>query len=225
MSNSSSDRRAALRGVPFFAELAEDSLDLLIEHSRSLTLRKNTILMSEGETGESMYIVIAGSIRVFVSDEEGNEIVLFLEGPGSYLGEISLLDDEPRTASAITLEKTEVLAISKAGFLACLERNPETAFLIVRTMTDRLRRATRTIRSLALDNVYQRLASKFRELAQAGEDGCRRMPRKFSNQELGEMIGASREMVGKIVNDLAKGGYIEQVDRRWCLLKELPDNW
>ena len=225
MRNGSSDRHAALRGVPFFAELGDEGLGILLEHARTLTLRKNTILMSEGETGESMYIVLAGSIRVFVGDEEGNEIVLFLEGPGSYLGEISLLDDEPRTASAITLEKTEVLAISKAGFLACLERNPEVAFLIVRAMTERLRRATRTIRSLALDNVYQRLASKFRELAATGEDGLRRMPRKFSNQELGEMIGASREMVGKIVNDLARGGYIEQVDRRWCLRKELPDNW
>ena len=225
MRNGSSDRHAALRGVPFFAELGDEGLEILLEHSRSLVLRKNTILMSEGETGESMYIVIEGSIRVFVGDEEGNEIVLFLEGPGSYLGEISLLDDEPRTASAITLEKTEVLAISKAGFLACLESNPEVAFLIVRALTERLRRATRTIRSLALDNVYQRLASKFRELAATGEDGLRRMPRKFSNQELGEMIGASREMVGKIVNDLARGGYIEQVDRRWCLRKELPDNW
>ena len=224
MLNASLERRDVLRGVPFFSELDDEELDRLLEHSRALTLRKNTILMSEGETGESMYVVLSGSLRVFVGDEDGREIVLFLEGPGNYVGEISLLDDEPRTASAITLEKTEVLAIAKAGFLACVERNPRVALLIIREMTRRLRRSTQTIRSLALDNVYQRLASKFRELA-TSEDGLRRMPRKFSNQELGEMIGASREMVGKIVNDLAEGGYIRQVDRRWCLLKDLPDNW
>ena len=224
MRNAASERRAALRGVPYFAELAEEELEWLLEQARTLTLRKNTILMSEGETGESMYIVLSGTIRIFVSDREGHEIVLYLEGPGSYIGEISLLDDEPRTASAITLEKSEVLAISKTAFLACLERNPEVAFLIIRSLAQRLRRSTSAIRSLALDNVYQRLASKLRELSRE-EDGLRRMPRRFSNQELGEMIGASREMVGRIVNELARGGYIEQVDRRWCLLKELPDNW
>lgn len=224
MQNGSPDRHEKLRGIPFFAELDDQMLDLLLEHSRTLALRKNTILMSEGETGESMYLVLSGSLRVFVSDEEGREIVLNIEGPGSYLGEISLLDAEPRTASAMTLEKTEVLAIAKTGFLACLDQNPRVALLIIHAMTLRLRRATNTIRSLALDNVYQRLASKFRELSTI-EDGVRCLPRKFSNQELGEMIGASREMVGKIVNDLAKGGYIEQIDRRWRLLRELPDNW
>ena len=183
--------------------------------------------MSEGETGESMYIVIAGSIRVFVGDEEGNEIVLFLEGPGSYLGEISLLDDEPRTASAITLEKTEVLAISKAGFLACLERNPEVALLIVRAMTDRLRRATHTIRSLALDNVYQRLASKLRELSrQSGDDGLAAHAEEVlepgARRDDRRVAGDGRQASSTIST---KGGYIEQVDRRWCLLKELPDNW
>jgi len=225
MRNGLSDRYEALRGVPFFATLGDDALDRLLEQSRSLTLRKHAVLMSEGEMGESMYIVLSGSIRIFVSDEQGHEIVLDIEGPGSYIGEISLLDDEPRTASAMTLEKCEVLMIAKTAFLDCVERHPEVAILIIRSMTVRLRRATDAIRSLALDNVYQRLASKFRELARVEADGVARMPRKFSNQELGEMIGASREMVGKIVNELAKGGYIEQVDRRWCVLRKLPDNW
>jgi len=224
MQNGSPERHDVLKGVPFFSELSEAALDQLLEHSRTLRLRRNTILMSEGETGESMYIVCSGSVKIFVSDQDGREIVLYIEGPGSHIGEISLLDDEPRTASAITLEATTVFAIPKAGFVSCLEQNPEVALSIIRSMTHRLRRATDAIRSLALDNVYQRLASKLRQLSII-EDGVHLLPRRFSNQELGEMIGASREMVGKIVNDLAKGGYIEQVDRRWCLRKDLPENW
>lgn len=218
------DQYAVLKNVPLFSELDADALDLLLAHSRSLSFRKNTVLMSEGETGESMYVVRSGSIKIFVSDEDGHEIVLYIEGPGSYIGEISLLDDAPRTASAVTLEKTEVLAISKSGFLTCINQNPEIAFLIIGSMTHRLRRATNTIRSLALDNVYQRLASKLHELAEE-VDGLKILPRKFSHQELGYMIGASREMVGKIMNDLAEGEYIELRERRWCMLKDLPNKW
>ena len=99
------DQYAVLKNVPLFSELDADALDLLLTHSRSLSFRKNTVLMSEGETGESMYVVRSGSIKIFVSDEDGHEIVLYIEGPGSYIGEISLLDDAPRTASAVTLEK------------------------------------------------------------------------------------------------------------------------
>ena len=131
------DQYAVLKNVPLFSELDAEALDLLLAHSRSPTFRKNTVLMSEGETGESMYVVRSGSIKIFVSDEDGHEIVLYIEGPGSYIGEISLLDDGPRTASAVTLEKTEVLEISKSGFLACINQNPEIAFLIIGSMTHR----------------------------------------------------------------------------------------
>lgn len=224
MQNGPPERHEILKGVPFFSDLGGAALDQLLENSRTLRLRKNTILMSEGETGESMYIVCSGTVKIFVSDEGGHEIVLYIEGPGSHIGEISLLDDEPRTASVMTLEQTDVLAIPKADFVSCLEQNPAVALSIIRSMTLCLRRATDTIRSLALDNVYQRLVSKFSQIAVV-EDGVQCLPRRFTNQELGDMIGASREMVGKIVKDLERGGYIEQTDRRWCLRKELPDNW
>jgi CRP/FNR family cyclic AMP-dependent transcriptional regulator len=224
MHNSSGNQYDLLKSIDLFEGLDEESLEILQQNARALSFRKNTVLMSEGETGESLYIVKSGSIKVYVSDGEGHEIVLEVEGPGSYIGEVSLLDNEPRTASAITLESTEVLAVSKSVFVDCVNRNPDVAIVIIRAMTRRLRRATNTIRSLALDNVYQRLSAKLRELAEASGDTYA-LSRKFSNQELGDMIGASREMVGKILNDLTAGGYIEQRNRRWHLLRELPANW
>ncbi len=86
-------------------------------NARLLSFRKNAVLMSEGESGESLFILKIGSVKVYVSDGQGNEIVLDDLRPGTYFGEVSLLDDEPRTASAITLERTEVLAVSKSVFL------------------------------------------------------------------------------------------------------------
>ena len=213
-----------LKSVPIFTDLDEQALDQVLAHARTLTFKKNTILMSEGETGECMYLIQSGSVKIYVSDDDGNELILFVEGPGSYIGEISLLDDAPRTASAVTLEKTQVLVVSKAAFMDCISRSPDIAFHIIRAMTKRLRRATEGISGLALKNVYQRLALKLIDLSEE-VDGGRRLPRKYSHQELASMIGSSREMVSKILAELTKGEYIALREQRLHLLKNLPHDW
>ena len=213
-----------IKQVDFFSDLDPQSVEFLVTRSRMLTFRKNSILMSEGETGESMYIIESGSVKVFISDTNGSELTLFVEGPGNYLGEISLLDDEPRTASAITLENTRVLVISKALFLECIDLNPKLAFRIIRVLTQRLRKATDDIRNFALGNVYQRLALKLIELS-VDQDGIRCLQRKYSQQEFANMIGSSREMVGKLLSDLDEGGYITTHDTKLRLLKKLPHDW
>ncbi|MBX2825750.1 MAG: Crp/Fnr family transcriptional regulator [Gammaproteobacteria bacterium] len=218
------DSQNLLKNIPIFTDLDDEALALVLSKARSLTFRKNAVLMSEGETGECLYVIQSGSVKVFVSDEEGNELILFIEGPGSYLGEISLLDDQPRTASAVTLEKTQVLVIAKSAFMECIELNPEIAFRIIRAMTQRLRRSTDNIRGLALKNVYQRLALKLIELS-VEENERRYLPRKYSHQELASMIGASREMVGKILAELTKGEYVQVQENRLHLKKALPHDW
>jgi len=218
------DTELLVKQVDLFADLDSDSLELLLAHSRILNFRKNAVLMTEGESGECMYIIQSGSIRIYVSDENGNELTVFVQGAGSYIGEISLLDDSPRTASAIALEQTSVLLISKAAFCNCIENNPQIAFKILKAVTQRLRKATNDIRNLALKNIYQRLADKLIELS-IYQDGVRQLPRKYSQQELANMIGASREMVGRILSDLSSSGYIGTQDSRYQLLKDLPHDW
>jgi len=164
-------------------------------------------------------------VKIFVGDDDGREIILYEKGPGSYIGDIALLDDEPRSASVVTLEKTRVLSISKDDFLNCLEKNPALSLAIIRTLTKRLREATLGIRSLALDNVYRRLADKLMELAIEDQSGELALSKKYSQQELGNMIGASREMVGKVISELIKGEYIEFSDKRIRILRQLPRNW
>jgi len=219
-----SDQQAVLKNIPIFTELDDQALSTVLSRARKLVFRKNTLLMSEGEPGQSMYVILSGAVKVFVADEDGAELTLFLEGPGSYIGEISLLDDSPRSASVTTIEKTEVLAISKDVFLDSIASHPEISFQIVRSMTRRLRWATDMVRSLALKNVYQRLALKLIELTE-DEDGALVIPRKLSHQELANMIGSSREMVGKVLAELTKGGYIELKNQRICLLRTLPHDW
>lgn len=214
-----------LRQVDLFQHLTEKQLEDLAAQARELSFRKHAVLMTEGDAGESMYVIKSGSVKVFVSDDEGRELVLYQQGKGAVIGDISLLDDEPRSASVSTLEATTALMIGKQAFLECLRTSPEMAINIIRSLTQRLRDATEGSRSLALDNVYRRLADKLQELCTGDEEVSRATPRKYSHQELGNMIGASREMVGKVMAELVKGEYLEVRDGRIHLLKKLPRNW
>ena len=218
------DAIETLRQVELFEHLTDEQLALLAAQSRELSFRKHAVLMTEGDVGESMYVMTSGLAKVFVSDEDGKELVLYQQGPGAVIGDIALLDDEPRSASVSTLEKSTALMIGKGAFLDCLRESPEMGINIIRSLTRRLRTATDGSRSLALDNVYRRLADKLQELA-VDEDGTPTLPKKHSHQELGNMIGASREMVGKVMAELVKGEYVEVRDGRIALARKLPKNW
>ncbi|MBX2835927.1 MAG: Crp/Fnr family transcriptional regulator [Gammaproteobacteria bacterium] len=214
-----------LRPVELFQHLSDEQLTSLAEHSREVQFRKNAVLMTEGDRGESMYVITSGAVKVFVSDEEGKELVLYEQGPGAVIGDIALLDDEPRSASVSTLDKTTALMIGKSSFVQCLKDSPEMSLGIIRSLTQRLRDATEGSRSLALDNVYRRLADKLQELSISDGDSQPRLEKKYSHQDLGNMIGASREMVGKVMAELVKGEYVELQDGIIYLKKKLPKNW
>lgn len=214
-----------LRPVELFAHLNDEQLAQLAAHSREVQFRKNAILMTEGDAGESMYVIQSGLVKVFVSDEDGKELVLYEQGPGAVIGDIALLDDEPRSASVSTLDKTTALMIGKSGFIQCLKESPEMGLGIIRSLTQRLRQATEGSRSLALDNVYRRLADKLQELSVGSAETEQHLEKKYSHQELGNMIGASREMVGKVMAELVKGEYIQLQDGVIHILKKLPRNW
>ncbi len=219
-----------LRPVELFQHLSEEQLALLAEHSREVQFRKNAILMTEGDMGESMYVIQSGMVKVFVSDEDGKELVLYEQGAGAVIGDIALLDDEPRSASVSTLDKTTALMIGKSSFIQCITQSPEMSLGIIRSLTQRLRQATEGSRSLALDNVYRRLADKLQELGVEKPDNGKsqnafQLEKKYSHQDLGNMIGASREMVGKVMAELVKGEYVELQDGIIHVHKKLPRNW
>ena len=214
-----------LRPVELFQHLNDDQLSLLAEHSREVNFKKNAILMTEGDRGESMYVITSGQVKVFVSDDDGKELVLYQQGAGAVIGDIALLDDEPRSASVSTLEKTTALMVAKSGFKQCISQSPEMSLGIIRSLTQRLRQATEGSRSLALDNVYRRLADKLQELQINDGSEFGHLDKKYSHQELGNMIGASREMVGKVMAELIKGEYIELHEGVVHISKRLPKNW
>lgn len=213
-----------LANIPLFSSLAEAELQALASHAQRRSFPKHTVLMTEGETPDALYVIEQGKVKVFLNDEAGREVILAYEETGSYLGEIALLDEEPRSASVMTLEATRVCIVSKADFRACLAANPNVALGIISALTRRVRKLTEDVRSLALRNVYQRLVEKFTELADE-EDGILVVREKLTQQDIANLIGASREMVSRVMRDLTSGGYISTSGRTIRILRKLPHGW
>jgi CRP/FNR family cyclic AMP-dependent transcriptional regulator len=152
--------------------------------------------------------VISGRLKVLMSDDEGREVILSMLGPNEYFGEMGLIDDSPRSASVVTLESCELLVLLKRDFRKCLSENFEMAMTVMRGLVKRLREADKKIGSLALMDVYGRVARLLLEMSET-IDGQHVVTRKVAKQDIAKMIGASREMVSRVMKDLQVGGYIE----------------
>ena len=202
------ENKAFLRRVPLFSGLTESQLDTLAAGSARRSYPKGRTVVSEGEPSQSMYIQLAGRAKVQRSDAEGKEVILAVLGAGEFFGEMSLIDDAPRSASVITLEPCEFMAVSKDAFKTMLVQSPEVAMNVMRGLVRRLREADKKIETLALLDVYGRVARVLIDTAQE-VDGEHLITRRITKQDLAKMVGASREMVTRVMKDLERGGYIE----------------
>ena len=164
--------------------------------------------MAAGDATDSLYIVLSGRLKVLMSDVDGKEVILSILGPGEFFGEMGLIDDSPRSASVLAIEACELLAIAKRDFKKCLAENFEMAMAVMRGLVRRLREADRKIGSLALLDVYGRVARLLLDMAETVE-GEKIVTRRLPKQDIAKMIGASREMVSRVMKDLQVSGYIE----------------
>ena len=199
---------AVLKAVPLFASFPEDQLRVLSTMVTRRSAPRSTTIMAGGDATDSLYIVLSGRLKVMMSDAEGKEVILTILGPGEFFGEMGLIDDEPRSASVVTIEPCELLSIAKRDFKKCLADNFEMAMAVMRSLVRRLREADRKIGSLALLDVYGRVARLLLDMAE-NVNGEKIVTKRLPKQDIAKMIGASREMVSRVMKDLQMGGYIE----------------
>ena len=210
-----------LRNIPLFATLGDTELAQITAEASMRQFPKNKVIMSEGEKSDSLYTIVAGKVKVLISDEEGKEIILSMLGPGEFFGEMALFDNEPRSATVITMEPSTFNVISQGDFMRCVAGNPQIAKALLQALARRLREADRKISSLALMDVYGRVARTLLELAK-DENGKLVVRQNLSQQDIANMVGASREMVNRILKDLALGGYIEVESKYIVINEQLP---
>jgi CRP-like cAMP-binding protein len=200
------------REVPLFADLDEADLDSLLAVATRRKFPKDSVIFFEHDPGDSLFMILSGRVKVTILSDDGREIILSVLGEKDFFGEMSLLDNEPRSATAIAMEDTEVVILHQREFLSIVERRPRVLVLLLAVLSSRLRKANHQIGSLALLDVYGRVASVLLEMAKESgtrlKDGriCFRRP---THQEIANMIGATRETVSRMISDLHRQGYIE----------------
>lgn len=213
-----------LNKLYIFSELAPQETDRLTQHSTTRTYPANTILISEGDSTDSLYVVLEGEVKVYASDHHGKEVILNILGPGEYFGELALLDDKPRSASVKTMVPTKVMVITKNDFKNCLATDPEMSYRLIKILIGQVRALTSNVKSLALLDVYGRVARTLLDLAENVDDEMV-IVQKLTHQDIADMVGASREMVSRILKDLVSGGYITIKNRRYTINEKLPPGW
>jgi CRP/FNR family cyclic AMP-dependent transcriptional regulator len=215
---------AGLLQVPYFAGVPPETLSSLADKASKKTYPKNSIILNEGDESGPLFVILEGKVRVYLSESSGKEVTLSVQGAGSYFGELSLLDDEPRSASVMTLEKTVCGLVAKSEFRRWWSDHPDVAPALIMGLTRRVRVLTESVRGLALCDVYGRLSRLLYELAEPETDPPR-IPDRPSHQELANRIGSSREMVSRIMKDLVNGGYLVLEGRSLSIQRKLPAFW
>jgi len=209
-----------LKRVPMFTGLDDADLQSIADHTTTHTYPRNTILMHEGEPPDSMYVVVDGRVKIYVSDTEGKELVLDTLSPGEFFGELALIDGSPRSATVVTTAETTISKMHKTDFDRCLKASPSIAINLLKILSKRIRVLNENIKDLALLDVYGRVARTILRLAHERNGVLLTDP--ITQQELANMVGASREMVSRVIKTLKSEGFISISGKQITILSTLP---
>lgn len=214
----------ALRSLPIFDSLPEDRLAAIGQRARLRHAKKGEVVLHAGDRTDNLYIILTGTLRVLVSDEDGREVILSILHPGELFGEMGVIDDHPRSATVTAIEPSELVVIAKSDFRLSLEENFDLALYIMRGLVKRLRQADRKIESLALMDVYGRVARLLLDMA-VEVDGRLYVQSNPSRQDIAKMVGASREMVSRVMRDLHVDGLIDESGGHILLSHDAVRRW
>ena len=208
---------------PAFPLLHDELLAAMAGRGNVRRYPAGTVLITEGDSSDLLYIVLEGRVRVYSANEEGKEVTIVTHGAGEYVGELAL-DGGVRSASVETLEPTTCAVVSGADLREFMRTHPDFAQHLVMKLIWRVRQATDNIKSLALQDVYGRVTRLLDELAEP-RGSVRVVRERLTQREIAERVGSSREMVSRIFKDLVEAGCLEVTPGRIAILKKLPARW
>lgn len=201
-----------------------DSLRALARRGELRRLRKGVQIISEGDRGDTLYIVLAGELRAYAAGADGREVTYGRYGAGEYVGEMGL-DGGTRSANVETLAPTLLALVTRSTLEARLREDPALAFELLAKVIRRARAATLGFKQIALNDVYGRLKALLEALTEPQPDGTRIADPAPSHHEISQQLGCSRPMISRVMKDLERGGYVEVGRRRVVLRKGLPAKW
>jgi CRP/FNR family cyclic AMP-dependent transcriptional regulator len=204
-----------LATVPLFNGLDRTELEKFAEVTREKSYPKGSVILFEDDPGDSLFVVREGRVKVVLIGEDGREVILGVLGVGEYFGELSLIDDRPRSAHVIAMEDSNLLVLRREDFRKRVESSPSVAWSLLTELSRRLRRADDKIGGLVLLDVPGRIARLLLDLAE--ESGTNAIEKTLTHQTIAQMIGASRETVSRAMKDFQDAGWITVERRRIAL--------
>jgi CRP/FNR family transcriptional regulator, cyclic AMP receptor protein len=208
-----------IRRVPLFSMLTSEQAQAIADTVVKRRYRRGEIIVEQGRKSNTLFILLNGRARVLTADSRGREVILAVLEPGDYVGEMSLIDNDPHSATVRAEVQTDILVLARSDFARCLPENTSLSYGIMRGLVRRLRHADRQIESLALLDVYGRVARTLMEMAD-DDNGTRIIRHKVSRQDMAKVVGASREMVSRVMKDLEERGVIETLGNGSVVLKD-----
>lgn len=209
-----------IRRVPLFSSLTQSQAEAVADAVVKRRFRRGECIVEQGKKSNFLAIVLTGRARVVTADVRGREVILATMQPGDYIGEMSLIDNQPHSATVRAEVQTDVLILGGVEFARCLPENTSMAYAVMKGLVLRLRHADRKIESLALMDVYGRVARALLEFAKPDKDDRLVIRDRVSRQDVAKMIGASREMVSRVMKDLEERGFIEALEDGSTVIKE-----
>lgn len=209
-----------LRRVPLFAALTPAQAANIADAIVKRRFKRGELIVEQGKKTNALYIILAGRARVLSADSRGREVILATLQSGDYIGEMSLIDDEPHSATVRTDVQTDVLVLGRDAFARCLPDSSSMSYNIMRGLVRRLRHADRKIESLALMDVYGRVARALMDFVIEDGAGNFVVRERISRQDLAKMVGASREMVSRVMKDLEERGFVQTQSDGSMLVKD-----
>jgi CRP/FNR family transcriptional regulator/CRP/FNR family cyclic AMP-dependent transcriptional regulator len=211
-----------LERVALFAELDAASLQHLAQVMRRRSFRAGEAIFHRDDPGQVLYVIRDGHVRIRLTSAEGQEIALAVFGPGESFGEMAILDNQPRSADAIAIDKVEVYALQRQDFVTVIGSHPEIAIEVMKGLSKRIRLGNQMIEDLIFLDVYGRVAKKLLELSKEHgvetEDGVR-IDMRLTQQEIASMVGASRESVNKVMGYFTDKSYISTDKHKITILR------
>jgi CRP-like cAMP-binding protein len=216
-SSRSQEVRESLRTIPLFAAVGDDDLEAVASLLIERRFPKSKTIVEEGMPGDYMYIVREGRVKVTKLSGDGREKILEMLGVGSFFGELSLLDEAPRSASVKALTDTRILALSRSDFLGLLRRSPDLAMAVIQELTARLRQMDDQASSLSFQRVKERTQGLLVRLARERAEGGRHATPALTHQQIADMIGTSRETVTRVIKGLKQDGWLRQEGKQYLV--------
>jgi CRP/FNR family transcriptional regulator, cyclic AMP receptor protein len=214
-----------LKSNELFKDLTEDDLTSIAGLTQKRVVPKNTLVISEGDIYSSMYFIKNGKVNVTIGNEDGKEMILTTLLAGDHFGELSLIDDEPRSANVIAVEKCEFIILHRADFFQLLKQHSTIAVGVIKYLCQRVRFITNIAQGLALLDVYGRLSKLLYSLAEPNENGQLQINIPLTHKDIAARVGSSREMISRVISELEKGQYLTVEHKLITINKKLPSAW